>query len=575
MGFLDFLRNKKTDDNTPLLDKLREDIRKEINEKGNVDNIKEIDNIIVNTLRKYEDEIIEYIYEKEEVGLEDILIDIKKEYSNIYLKPTNRIELCKEIDNFIEESPEVSNAVKLYASYMLYGSGELKLETYKVKIITTDEELQRKSYEIIKEFEHRSKIKQKLYMICQELFKYGDAFMEKVYDDKERLINVYRIPSRDCIPVVDNRTEEIKTLYQVVDKNVRIADLEDTNTINEYIRDKKIVEFERKEFIHFSDATPVGVSDSPLRSLSITWKILKLLEEALVIHRITRAKRLIVFLLDVSNKKPSQIRKYIYRFKSALQNIFTVNLEAGLLYKSKSTLHYGTDIIIPIKKDSATKVQTIPADTSVSKIEDLQYYYNRILDGLLISHIFGSKKTGKEEQIENAFYRFIRTYQAQLSYTLRDLYLEVLSTHGIDTSKIDIAIIFPSPDVKEELKLIDTILRRVMVINQLIAVIGVIPPKEWIVNYVFKDLTQEEIKELINLLNKEEEKYSETNPTESIFSEDLLSQNSDNNKENNTNIFKQFIKDLSDKSINNINEKYLSEFIDLYSKYLNLYKSRK
>jgi len=573
MGIFDAFRKRDKSDDA-LINQLREEIKKEIDKiDDETKTIGDIDSAIKKALEKYSQDVERQILEKLMIEDSELGVIVKSEYEKVFRKPTNRIEVCKEIDAFVEENPEAYNAVKLYASYMLYGSGELKLETYKVKVITKNKELEKKAYDIIKSFDERSRIKQKLYMICQELFKFGDAFMEVIRTKDGKIVNVVRIPSNEVIPIVDPRTEEVIKLYQIADDNVDINRLfHDTEYLNEMIRQKKVIVFEKDEFIHFSDGTPVGAQDAPLRNLTITWKILKLLEESLVVHRITRAKRLIVFLLDVTGKTPIQIKKYIARFKQALQSIFTTSLESGTIYRGRSTIHYGTDIIIPIRKDSATKVQTIPADTSASKIEDLQYYYNRILDALLVSHVFGVRKTGKEEQIENAFYRFIRTYQAQLSFALKSLYKDVLRTHGIDDD-VDIAIIFPSPDVKEELKLIDTILRRVMVINQLIAVIGVIPPRDWIVNYVFKDLTQDEIRELLNKLQQEEEKYSETTPIEPVFEEN------ESNKETKENddffIFRKFIKELPNEESKTLAEKSsFNEFVKLYMDFLEFEKRR-
>jgi hypothetical protein len=117
--------------------------------------------------------------------------------------------------------------------------------------------------------------------------------------------------------------------------------------------------------------------------------------------------------------------------------------------------------------------------------------------------------------------RMVRIYQKQMQFTLQDLYEEVLKSKGFNDLQLE--IIFPAPDSQQEIKIVDTIVRRMMIINQMIATLGISPPNSWIVNYVFKDLTQFESKELINLLEFEEQKQRDTAEGEeypSLFEED-------------------------------------------------------
>jgi len=141
----------------------------------------------------------------------------------------------------------------------------------------------------------------------------------------------------------------------------------------------------------------------------------------------------------------------------------------------------------------------------------LNFYYDRLSVNLLTYHIFGISRTnGRERYIEEAFKMYVRLYQREIAKSIEQLYYDILESYGIDTSNISIQVEFPSPDTEQELKLIDTILRRVMVVSQIIAVLGVALPPKWVVNYVFKDLTNAQIQELINYINRVQENI-ETN----------------------------------------------------------------
>lgn len=438
------------------------------------------------------------VTEKSEVTYDDFLGDVTSQVGTIYNQPNNRLKFCELVTNFISENPEAFNSVRIYASYICYGSIELKLDEYKTTLVHPDTDVVRKASKIIEQFERKSKIKRTMYLIASEVVKFGDAFLEKIKENG-KLSAVAYLPSKDVVFKLD-KLGNPSQFFQVT-KNTY-----ENKASAEIFKDieGKGIKFEANEIAHFNDGTPAGFADNPFSTLAFLWKSLKLIEESLIIHRVTRARRLIVFFLDVTGRSKEQIRKSVNTFVGKLTSIFRINTEEGTLYKNKSVIKQGNDIVIPVSKDSATKVQVIPSDSSATNINDVQFYHNRIMQNMLTTHIFGNDKTGKEEYTEKALIRLIRTYQRMLAYAIEDLYTELLIDNGL--KDVDVYVQFPSPDINEEIKLIDTIIRRMMVVNQLIATLGVVPPTEWIVKYVFKDLSQPEINELIKLMDYEKKK---------------------------------------------------------------------
>lgn len=436
--------------------------------------------------------------------------------------PTERIQACAELTNFLSESPEVNNSIRLYASYIAYGSAETKLEEYKVNIIGVDQDKIDRAKKEIKKWEHKSKIRRTIYPVAKDLIPFGDAFLEKLYVDingNKKLIGVAYIPSNTMYPKINSKGYPIK-YYQIINKVTAFADNNETS-INSMIQEGSVIEFNTNEIIHFSDGSAIGVTDTPYYNLIILWRYLKMLEESLVIHRMTRARRFIIFFLDVTGKTKIEIRSAVSNFTQRIKSIFKLDVKGGIKYSNKSTVPSSSDLVIPITKDSATKVQNIPSDLSASKTDDINFYLNRITTNMFTSHVFRhSQQLGNEKYIEKSFMRLVKIYQRQMEYVLEDIYDELLIEKGY--TDLEVKIQFPSPDAEQEIRLVDSIVRRMMIINQLTATIGTTPPTEWIVKYVFKDLSQYEIDELINMLNyaikkQEEEQNNEEYP--SIFDE--------------------------------------------------------
>ncbi len=506
-----------------------EKLKEYLYENGIVD-----DNKVDKIIEEFKNSIENKVKEKTELTYDEFIAEIESITGKMYTNPSNRIELCRQIDEFIENNPEIANSIKLYASYITFGSINVKLDDYIVNIIADDEKTLQRARNIIDRFEKYSKIKRLMYIIAKDLVSYGDAFLEKIYDTATgRLLSVAYIPSNKVLILIDDYGN-IKKIYQVLDENIRLTDMNES-VLNDFLDEKKIIEYNKNEIIHFSDGTLPGFSDSPLRNLLSVWKSYKLIEEALIIHRITRSRRILVFFLDVTGKEPQKVQSILQKFVRKLTNAFSINISESMITSRKSVIKQGSDIVIPITKDSATKVQSIPADTSATKIDDLKFYHTRVLQNLLTGHIFGDTTIQKEKMdyIDKALLRLIRTYQRYMSYALEDLYSELLSSYEINNVTINVQ--FPSPDTDEEVKIVDTLIRRIMVINQLIATIGIVPPFDWIIHYVFKDLTQAEIQELVALLKQEKAKQEQSN--KEFMS--ILDDNENNNSQ------EQFIKNAN------------------------------
>jgi len=332
------------------------------------------------------------VTEKTEMTYDDFLGDISDKVATIYNQPQNRLKFCEVVSNFISENPEAFNSVRIYASYICYGSIELKLDEYKVSYVNEDINKIRKATKIIDSFEKTSRIKRLVYLIASEVVKYGDAFLEKIRDNG-RLKAVAYLPSKDVIFKVD-KLGNPSEFYQVVRNEYENVD---NVRIFKDMENGKGVKFEKDEIVHFNDGTPAGFADNPFSTLAFIWKSLKLIEESLLIHRVTRARRLIVFFLDVTGRTKEQIRKSVNTFVNKLTSIFRINTDDGTMNRNKSVIKQGNDIVIPVSKDSKSKVQVIPSDTSATNITDVQFYHNRLMQNMLTTHIFGNEKTGKEE----------------------------------------------------------------------------------------------------------------------------------------------------------------------------------
>jgi len=526
----DFLKRKKTNDEVGVgfdSDKFVQSLMKTgLNE-----------NVATTLAEEVNDSIKNQVVEKTTQTYDAFMNAVSTNIEGLSILPTERIQACRELKSFLSENPEVNNSIGLYASYIAYGAAETTLEEYKVTILGSDAKSIKAATQFIKKWEKKSKIKRTIFRLAKDLIPFGDAFLEKLYvkmpDGKKNFSGVAYIPTHTMYPKLNNKGYSTK-YYQIIDsKDDKFADA-DALGIASLVKEGIVVEFEPKEIIHFNDGSAVGVTDTPYFNLIILWRYLKMLEESLVIHKMTRARRFIIFMLDVTGKTKGEVRSAITNFTQSVKSVFKMNVKQGSITSNKSTVPSSSDLVIPVTKDSATKIQNIPSDPSATNVDDLSFYLNRITTNMFTSHVFShAKSTGNEKYIEKSFMRLVKIYQRQMEYELEDVYNELLISNNF--INLDVKIQFPSPDADQEVRIVDSIVRRMMIVNQLTATIGVTPPIQWIVDYVFKDLAQYEIEELIAMLNQaidEQTKNQQSDEYPDVFNENQGTSNNSTNSAN-------------------------------------------
>jgi len=512
MGLLDFFRKK--DETIVKLD--TDALVSELTQMGlNEENAAKV-------AEKIHTQLSTKVQEKRELSYDEFVNEFMSTLeAELYALPTYRVDICSDLQQFISETPEAHNSVKIYASYVNFGASEVNLDDYKVVLSGPDTNEVRAAEKKLKRWERATKIRRQLWPAILDVIKFEDGFLEKVRDDQGNIVKFNYLPS-ETIEIKYGRDGRPEAYYQIIDENISPSGLYKPTNLSRWLSEKKVIEFQPDEILHLNAGNVVGIKHNPLTSLVVVWRFMRLFEQALLIHRVTRARRFIIFFLDVTGKEKKEITEMVKNFTRRLKSIFRMRIDRGEEISQRSVIKTGADLVIPIVKDSATRVQTIPSDPSATKLDDLKFYVNRILTNLLTSHIFGTEKTGKEQYVEKAFFRLVRIYQKHIAYALEDLYTEVLKKWGY--SNVVVSIQFPNPDPNAETRVVETIVRRMMIVNQMVAALGIAPPTAWVVEYVFKDLSQFEVERLIKMIEFEQKKQKSLMQGEeapSLFTEEV------------------------------------------------------
>jgi hypothetical protein len=250
----------------------------------------------------------------------------------------------------MDDDGDISNALNIYAD----DSTQTDFETGNVFHIDADNpEVKDCINDLFYETLH---IDKQLWGLARDLCKYGDSPFEIVLNqDKTSIVKLVPIPIEGFMRVEKNRTID-RFLF-----NPRMLNL---NNINSAMERQDIVDYDPYEVAHFTLTTnemryyPYG--RSILESSRKVWRQLKIMEDALVINRLTRAPERKVFFVEVGNLSSGEAEQFLERIKAKYSKSKYMNQITGEIDEKASPLNQSEDFFIPVRNNQGSRIESLP-----------------------------------------------------------------------------------------------------------------------------------------------------------------------------------------------------------------------
>lgn len=237
----------------------------------------------------------------------------------------------------------------------------------------------------------------KIYKIVRDLCKYGDYFALIDITTDNGVVNLIHMPAAEV---------EREEGY---DKN------EPTAVRFKWNNQNTTKEIPNAFVAHFrldGDDLFYPYGQSALEAARRPWRQLVLLEDAMMVYRITRSAERRAFYMDVAAIAPENVEEAINKVNQELKKKRVVNEQGKIDLRYGATLDMTEDLIIPVRgADSATRIETLPGGQNIGDIEDIEFIKKNLFAALGIPKAFltfdegvGAKATLTTEDI-----RFART----------------------------------------------------------------------------------------------------------------------------------------------------------------------
>lgn len=235
------------------------------------------------------------------------------------------------------------------------------------------------------------------------------------------------------------------------------------------------------------------------------FKQLRLMEDAALIYRITRAPEKRKFTIPVGMIPPKEVPEYMQMIARNFKRQRFYNPTTGTFDERYSPLIQEDDFFLPRRPDgTGPDVDTLPGAQNLDQIADIEYFKKKMVAPLKIPFARVGIGEGAGEASEKSlsqshaeFAKAVQWIQREIATGLTKVAIAHLALRGYHVEDLrGFEIALTATSAMEELYRIETWQTRVAVMSDL-KDLGWFP-KEWIVTH-FTDLTPDEIQELKEL----------------------------------------------------------------------------
>ena len=245
---------------------------------------------------------------------------------------------------------------------------------------------------------------------------------------------------------------------------------------------------------------------------------LRMIEDAIVIYRVSRAPERRVFYIDVGNLPKGKAEQYLRDVMIKYKNKVVYDAQTGELRDDRKHMSMLEDFWLPRREGGkGTEITTLPAGQNLGQMEDVQYFQKKLLQSLNVPYsrlepqgggLVGLGRTTEVTRDELKFNKFIVKLRNKFSQIFDHALKVQLSLKGIcsqeewETFKEEIFYDYIKDNNFTELRDAELLTQRLQSLSLIDPYVGRYYSKEW-VNKNVLHLTDDELEEMKKQIDSE------------------------------------------------------------------------
>ena len=221
---------------------------------------------------------------------------------------------------------------------------------------------------------------------------------------------------------------------------------------------------------------------------------LRMLEDALVIYRISRAPERRIFYIDVGNLPKARAEQYLKEVQTSYRNKLVYNADTGEIKDDRKHMNMLEDFWLPRREGGrGTEISTLPGGQNLGEIEDILYFQKKLYKSLNVpisrletETAFAIGRATEISRDEVKFSRFIDRLRNKYSRWFDDilntqlLFKNIVTEEVWKKSKEYVSYDFQKDGHFVELKEAEILRERVNTLEQLDQFVGKYYSEDWI-----------------------------------------------------------------------------------------------
>lgn len=412
-------------------------------------------------------------------------------------KRRDRYRVFDSMDMF----PEIASAYDTYADDAT--QEDINGQVFTVK---TNEQIIKDEF---KAFIKNTKLDYLMWDIARNVVKYGDCFIELVVDLEEPEAGVQRLKILN--PVFLYRIEDaygnlVKYVQQIPSADSDYSMQGDNSS-------EKLINLDKHQIVHArrrtSDADFYPYGKGIASPAIATFRSLRLMEDAMLIYRLSRAPERRVFKVECYNLPANKIEAFMEKVKQKYKKEKFFDATTGSISEKYNPQAVDEDFFVPVKNGKGGDIVPLPGAQNLGDIDDVRYWRDKVLAAMKVPKDFIVEKDKSPErkanlsQLDIKFSKAVSRVQKDLKICLGEMFRTHLTLKSIplymyDDMEIELC---PPSDMHEK--------RRLEIDDQKTRVIQALKglnlfPDEYIYKVYF-NLSDQEILEMKSKMKKQME----------------------------------------------------------------------
>jgi len=247
---------------------------------------------------------------------------------------------------------------------------------------------------------------------------------------------------------------------------------------------------------------------------------LRMIEDAIVIYRVSRAPERRVFYIDVGNLPKGKAEQYLRDVMVKYKNKVVYDANTGELRDDRKHMSMLEDFWLPRREGGkGTEITTLPAGQNLGQMEDVQYFQKKLLQSLNVPYsrlepqgggLVGLGRTTEVTRDELKFNKFVVKLRNKFSQVFDHALKIQLSLKGIcsqeewEEFRENIFYDYRKDNNFTELRDAELLSQRLQALGQIDPYVGRYYSQEWVKKNVLH-LTDDEVEEMQKQIDSEPE----------------------------------------------------------------------